>query len=405
MGTGKTRLALHAFKQSGFREAIVVTRRVAFSSWVEEVIKCELKFSVWSENPPRLLYIPKGGSYGTIILVSADKLKARPTSVSKTLLIVDELYMFANPKSKRSIELSRFSCACPARIGLSGSIMPARDNFAIFGQLKALGIHKSLARNATEFRNQYQDILPTQFGTSSKNKLGSKEVILSKISSFVDVYYPESRPTRIQIITVPCTPLQKDGIKQLRKTYEWKGIEYKFASGVQHAINGISGGWYNDITLASSKLDRLFSLVDEIVAEGEKVIIWCGYIQDIERISSELKQHYVVFSGKHKFDSGTWESGKIYVVLASESMGASVNHFKDVKYAIYYSINYKTLDLDQSMGRTERKSSTHEGAHYYFLQTTGTLDKRIYNLVAESKKQENEIIKTLSLVVDNTEEL
>lgn len=415
MGTGKTRIALHAFQQSGFQYAIIITRRIAFGDWVLEHDKCDMAHTIY-QNGYGLTNILKWGKYagsGNILLLSAGDLKNRPVVLPHNcLLIVDELYLFSNPKSKRSLELQRFSTTCQARLGLSGTLMPARDNYSIYGQLKALGSEKCLARTGTEFRELYQDFFQTAFGRQSKNKPGSKEAILKKVSSFVDVHFPESRPTRIQVIQVNATPLQKKAIKALREHYEYNGVEYDYAPAVAHAINGISGGWHINNSLLEflecPKIARLKMLIDEIMAEGERVVVWCAYHADIARIAEELekdKRVWLEFSATCKWDQAAYATGKISIVLATEANGSSVNYFGDVKYAIYYSINYKSLDLDQSMGRHERKSSSHDGAHYYFLQTKGTLDARIYKLVKESKVQEEEIIKTLSLAIDNKEEL
>jgi hypothetical protein len=165
------------------------------------------------------------------------------------------------------------------------------------------------------------------------------------------------------------------------------------------AMNGISNGWIYDkvedtcVFLASTKIDRLCVLLEEIHAEGQKVVIWCAYHNDINRIAEaiELKYDLQFFTSLDTFDpSQPWD-----FVLATEAMGASVNFFKDIKYAIYFSINYKYLDLQQSMARHERKGSKHAGAHYYFLQTIGSPDIRAYYLVTQSKLKEEEIINEL----------
>ncbi len=337
-----------------------------------------------------------------ILLVSAGDLKSLPSDFPKAqMLVVDELYLFSNYKSKRSKMLQKMSFLCSARIGLSGTIMPARDNITIFGQLMALNMHHAVARNATEFQSRYSVRGQGRFGVKFTERKGANDEIIAKIKDRVDIHFPPSRPTREQIIRVGKTPEQINAVKQLKELYEYNNREYNYAVQVVNAINGISNGWWlgDDSILSyykSTKVDKLLGLLDDLVASGERVVVWCAYHNDIARIASEIGHLWLEFTGRIPFDITAWETGKYPVVLATEANGASVNHFKHVKFAIYFSIDYKLLNLEQSKGRHERKGSSHDGAHYYFLQTRGTCDARAYDLVTKSRKAENEVISILA---------
>lgn len=400
MGTGKTRLALWAFEYSGFRDLIVVCRRVSFQDWIDEMEKNGLRYLVFTNN-----YLPTSivnwgiNAKRRMLLISAGDLKNIPIKLpGSKMLVVDELYLFSNPSAKRSQQLQKLSPFCSVCIGLSGTIMPAQDNISIFGQCMALGIHRILAQTKTEFRSKFQTMTNERFGKEYLNKPDSKHKLLQILSPYVDVYFPESRPTTTQIVKVKPHPQQKKAIKELKETYSHEGIDYKYALQVLLVASGISNGWYVDEDknlqyLESTKIDRLLMLLEELHSAGEKAVIWCAYHNDLERIAEALPQKYEIqcFTAKHKFHPlASWD-----FCLATEAMGASVNYFKDVKYAIYFSINFKLLDLEQSMGRHERKNSQHDGSHYFFLQTEGTPDVRAYYLVTQSKKSEQEIIKEL----------
>lgn len=404
MGTGKTRLALLAFALSNFSHAIIVTRRVAFYDWIQEVNLCKLNFTIFLNSFETKNCKQLGRKDKTILLLSGGDLKNIPDNYPKgEMLIVDELYLFSNPKAKRSKLLRNLSLFCSARIGLSGTIMPAQDNFTIFGQLMALNAHRLLARNATEFRSRFQIAMQTGFGRMYMNRPGSKDEISKLLSAVVDLNFPETQPLVRQIVKVTKTPKQKKAIDELKKYYEFDGKEFEYATQIVHAVNGISNGWWlkEDGSLEyleCGKFDKLEALLDELTAEGQKVVVWCAYHNDIQRIASKTKHSYLEFTGKNNFDIDKWNKDKANIVLATEANGASVNHFAQVKYAIYYSINWFLLDLEQSMMRHERKSSQHGGAHFYFLQTAGTYDARTYQLVNEAKLKEKELISTL--VVD-----
>lgn len=401
MGTGKTRLALFAFEQSGFKDLICVVRRVSFDDWVEEMEKCGLDYLVYANNY-------KGGSVRRlskskrrVLLISGGDLKNVPEHFPKgQMLVVDELYLFGNPKSKRSKLIQKISLFCSARLGLSGTIMPAEDVMTIFGQFMALQAQRVLASGTTEFSTRYQTKSKGKHGYQFLYRKGSYEQITKIVAPFVDVYMPKSRPTRTQILGVTKTKQQAEAINQLKEVYEWNNKQYDYALQILNVINGISNGWWIDLDgklrfIESQKVEKCLALLVDIVSSDERVVVWCAYHNDIARLQHHLKDSCCLFTGTDNFDRQGWERNDYKVVLATEAFGASVNHFRNVKYAIYFSINYKLLDLQQSMARHERKDSSHDGAHYYFLQTKGTNDARIYNLVTNSEKSEKDLVLTL----------
>ncbi len=403
MGTGKTRLALAAFENSGFRDLIVVCRRISFLDWVAEMEKMGLDYLVYANDykMKSAARIPKNLNAKRVLLVSGGDLKNIPDFYPKgQMLVVDELYLFSNPKARRTILLNRISLFCSVRLGLSGTIMPAQDNMTIYGQLFALGASRFLAKTATEFRTKFQSAAKGRFGREYTNRPGANDKIAKILSPMVDLHFPERRPTRKQILSVTKTKQQASAIRQLEEEYEFGNREYEYALQIVNVVNGISNGWWVDAMdrvhhLQSTKLEKLSALLDELVMAGERVVVWCAYHNDIARIASELKHPWLEFTARVDFDRKRWATGKDKIILATEANGASVNHFGQVKYAIYYSLNFKLLDLQQSMMRHERKDSMHDGAHYYFLQTAGTMDARAHYLVTQSEKTEKDLVLTL----------
>lgn len=407
MGLGKTRLALFAFEYSDFERCFVVCRRVAFSDWLKEMILVGLNFSVFEDvvSAKTCLHLrtPDGQPNKVLILVSAGSLKKVLFNHGYVgqMLVVDELYLFGNYKAQRTIELNRISVLCSVRLGLSGTIMPAQDNITIYGQLFALNAHYTLASGSTEFRTKFQDRCKGVRGIEFRNAKGSDEQIQKLLAQWVDVNMPDESPPRQQILDVPKSKEQTELLRNLKETYEIDGKELKFASQITHITNGIANGWLEKEgaplrLLECPKIDRLAALIDDIVSAGESVVVWCAYHNDIARIANKLIHEWIPFTALEPFNEKRWATGEIKVVLATEANGSSVNHFSQTKYAIYYSMNYKLLDLQQSMKRHDRKSSKHGGAHYYFLQTKGTNDARIHYLVTQSGKSEKQLIDTLA---------
>lgn len=401
MGTGKTRVALFAFEQSGYDDLIVICRRVAFEDWIKEMILVGLDFNVYQDNynGKSLVHLANTKKPKRMLLISHGSLHKLPERFPKgQFLTIDELYLFSNPKSKRSKQLQAMSLFCSARLGLSGTIMPSRDNITIFGQFEALNAGRVLASGTTEFKTKYQNRSKGSHGMLFSNKPGAAARISKIVAPYVDIYKPERRMTRIQKIEVTATAEQKALYREVKELYKVGGRQFKHAIELIPVIFGISNGWINYQrhliqTLESPKIERLKQLCEELHAQGSKAVIWCGMHLDIWRIEQALSNFSLCrFTGKDKFD----EDSDYDFCLATVANGASVNHFRNVKYGIYFSINFKWLDLEQSMMRHERKSSEHDGAHYYFLQTKGLGDARAHYLVMESKKQEDEVKQILA---------
>lgn len=405
MGSGKTRIALFAFEQSGYNDLIVICRRVSFSDWIEEMLKVGLNFTVFQDTYSPKNIINLGDSKSKrMLLISHGSIHKLPENFPKgEMLVVDELYLFSNAKAQRSKQLHKMSLFCSARLGLSGTIMPARDNLTIFGQFAALNAERVLASGSTEFKSKFQNRTKGKYGMQFANKPGSEKKISQLVAPYVDIYKQEKRPTVVQIIQVASTPQQRELYREVKELYQIRKREFKHAVQTIPVLFGISNGWVkNDIganiNLECPKIDRLAMILEELHSQGSKAVIWAGMHSDLYRIAEEFDGYFSFcrFTGAdYDFDLKGWEKGKYDFCLATVANGASVNHFRNVKYAIYYSINFKWLDLEQSMMRHERKSSEHNGAHYYFLQTKGTLDARAHYLVMQSKKEEQDIIRIL----------
>jgi hypothetical protein len=117
----------------------------------------------------------------------------------------------------------------------------------------------------------------------------------------------------------------------------------------------------------------------------------------LQELQAEFRCYLMM--GGTKFNLEGWElDGQ--VAIATEESGVSFNHFKDCRLAIFYSICFKWLALQQAKGRTDRKDSKHKECHYVFLHTNGSLDKYIYHTVMKSKNNEQELIANLKGWID-----
>ena len=403
-GQGKTRLALAcALKMSPApRLVVIVAPKAAQQTWRDEI--CKIQFPLPWE------------------IFSSDNLKRIDTSVSYEgmLLIVDELYYFSSPGSKRSKALKRISRFFPHRIGLSGTIQPASDNITIYGQVSAMGLNQYLAPTAAKFRAEYQTCVFERLMVRGRvltipkpmNKPDAKDRIIKKIRQFVHVYFPDdnTRDIHESQVDITLSKPQLAAIEQIREEYQFllnestdEWIDYQAAMQIIFSVCKVTNGWIakqgHDIerTFENAKLTALKAIIEPLIAAGERVVIWCNFRNDVHYLEANLPWPCLRFMGGEQFDTRTWSAGHSPLVLATIANGASVNHFGNVKYAVYYSMPLKLRDFLQSKGRHERKDSTHSGAYYYYLLAKNpSFDRRLFGRLSTNQDAEQSIIQTFA---------
>jgi len=415
VGEGKTRPALLAADSiaGDHTVIVVVARRAAFFDWETEVATLQLPHKVVEiENvPANPVFFNK-----TIILVSESRLINPIVSdilanlrMSRQIgcIIVDELWLFKNPKAKKSLALHAHSEWLPT-IGVSGTVMTARDITDIYGQVAAIGRRAVLARTTTDFKTKYMTGMNAGGFMQWYPKPGAYKQIMDAINEFTYVHMPDVRQVKevSRIIKVRPTDRQLELIEELKETAAVEGFfELDSMGAVVLKAQQISNGWLESdeegfVHFPSSKVDRCVALVEEILQTGYKVVVWCAFKQDIIRLQEpmlKLSKRIATLQGGVPFDHVQWNRSDCRICLATEASGSSVNHFAQVPYAVYFSQDYKWTSLQQSKGRHTRRSSAHDTAYYLFLHTEKTLDAQVYYTVRSSANSERSFLKAMDV--------
>lgn len=413
VGTGKTRVGLlSAIALAKCRAIVAVCRREAFTDWRNEVATLQLPHTIIpiEDIPPNVTFIEF-----TLILVSEglllngsitgvlDKLKLTDQLGA---YIVDEAYLFKNPRSQKHIELKRLRDGLPT-IVMSGSIMPARDLVDIYGQVELSGHGKRLAKHLTSFREQFQTGIKGHF-FAWYPKQGAFQSIMEKIEPFTYIYMPKKSERKIRqtVLKVDPSKQQLDWFQELKDTAAIDGkFELTNMATVAIKAQQISDGWLKvegaeaHEHFPSPKVDRTIALVQEIVESGEKVVVWCAFRYDRERLADleEIGPVATLQSGV-TFDREGWEKGRYKICIATVASGTSINAFEQVPYGIYFSQDVKWLSQQQSMGRHDRRSSVHDTCYFTFIHTNKSLDSAIYYTVRQSQSMEGSVISQLDVL-------
>lgn len=420
VGTGKTRIAYKFFalnakgKPSNF---LIVCRREAFQDWIDEMEKMDIDNIGWNilEHTDQLrgkqLMSPLQSMAWIVSHGKLANMIEELENVSQvfTAVVFDEGFLYKNPKTKHCKSAHAISSVIQNALILSGSMMTARNLEDIYGQLYAINRHQSIGRTLTEFRSRY--MLQLQIGSNGNstyvNRRGSSTRIMQTIKSISSVYFPANNHRRIvsSVRVQAATSAQAKAFRKLREDFYLRygdsELELKNTPSLIIKCQQISDGWLRMsdatmMTLPSTKQDYLLSQVQELLACGEKVVIWCAFKHTVTLLLHLMQKHFpkvgsYPFTGGMKFNRDGWKrNGRICV--ATEASGSSINFLKDCAYAIYYSMGFSWLNLQQSQGRTNRHDSLHQACFYYYLQTEGSLDSHVYRIVNASSKAEKDLI-------------
>lgn len=396
IGEGKTRIALAwmCLLREQPRPLIICSPN-ANRQWLDEI-----KLVGLSE------YIrPKFLSYGLlsrrkILLIDLAKYNC---------IVVDENWLYKNPRSKRSQVLIQMTSKLPS-IGLSGSMMTAGNIEDLFGQARAMNLGNKLSKTLTGFRQQFEIETINWAGFPQRYpRKGAVEAIQRRLINNVSVYFPkEVRELRDIPVNVNPTEEQLAIKKQLVDNWllehENETLEIKGAAALVVKLQQVSDGFlrmsegtYMDIK--SNKLQRLKEICEELLDAGERIIVWCGFRKTSKLIADSLACKTTILAGDGNFDIFGWQQGKIPVTIATIGSGASLNDFANVRYSIFYSSTFSTLGYDQAKGRTNRKSSLQNCSYYYQLATRHFPDSNIYKRIKENKTQEEILIETAQLIL------
>lgn len=423
VGLGKTRLALglmallyerHIFRTGRKTFVGLVVGRPAFEHGLRSELAqigfdCQLSTS---KNGWRL-HTDKP----TIYFVSFASLQKAETPLFQVrrflkFVIVDELYLFANPKSERSRRLRGITEGVNA-IGLSGSILPAGDNFAVWGQSHVLGVERRLAKSATRFRSTFQTSSLVDFKNGRapcllfSNKHGWKQRVFQRLGKHIDVQFPKRLNRTVDKISIyPLTNAQQVLIKDLADYFfmEVEGTQFdlKYTLQVTAKIRGILNGWVEVEpgrlhVVASEKVSAIVDQLRELHLCKEQCIVWCAFRNDIKHLASLLDFASLQMVGGRPFDHAAWRRKDAYITLATLGSGSTVNHFDQTPYSKFFSLTYKPLDLQQARGRTDRRSTHTSSIFYEFLQCDKSLDEKMYAHNQNIANTEKDFIRSAQL--------
>ena len=413
VGEGKSRVALRLAARNippseNGEIIVIVCSPKAFYDWEDQILQCGYDWRVEIFKPN----IALAKRRINCLLVSCGMLHKYWTHLSHyaiSTIVYDELHGYSNCKARRTKAAAALTSYAEYVVGISGTIMPARNNETIWGQSLTLGLSQLLATNITQFRSKFRrsffmETSQRRFPVWS-NAPKANERIHARLADHTFLHFPKNEHRSIlqKISNLEMTNEQKKIIKQLKVEYyadlKKGNIEIKTALELVVQIQRIANGYVRNTDgeieeIKTNKVSALNESICELVTAGKQCVVWCAFRDDLTFLSKHLDFASLQMSGGNALDIDKWKSGKYPVVLATEDSGVSINHFANVQYAKYFSMSFKWVSLQQSQGRTNRKSSQHRVTHYEYLLVKGTMDSHAFQTARQSGATERDFIKS-----------
>lgn len=452
-GAGKTTMVYGTFaylsskKINKVSKIVMIGPKNSFLSWKQEFKnvfgdKRNLKaLDIHSKSfSPEMMY--KNISQYNLFLINYESLPSYKDSLKsiidkETLLVFDEVHKIKRIDSERSkiaIELSQYT---PYRIVLTGTPIPNnyQDVWNFLHILYSFEYRQYFGFTLTQLSNlSSTDIdemnrkLNPFFWRVTKNQLSVPEVNPDIIISLtansteqkvIDLLWKKFGHSPfslyIRLIQLSSNPdLLKSSItNELYGNYEFDDIEYLDEFIEDAPIYTQSELEIIDSLKGYSKLEKCLALSKKLIKEGKKHVIWCIFVNTIDKISKELiKQGYrvaviygVIPSEERERIIVAYQNNEYDILVTNpHTLAESISLHMVAHDAIYYEYSFNLTHMLQSRDRIHRLGlPENQETNYYYLMLEGqqekrsTIDRKIYNRLEEKKNRMIEAIESETL--------
>jgi SNF2 family DNA or RNA helicase len=431
MGTGKTATAINVFSyhlQRGALEAMIIVSPIAVLwNWEREIEehsplppeKRKVAIIYGDSNAEKLEKLEAAIAVGCNVFITnyASFLDARIvaafgriTVARKTGMLLDESTAIQNASAKTSKGIYKVAVATQARYILTGSPV-ANNPLSVFGQFKFLDWRILGHSSFTSFKQEFAIFL--QKGPLRGRKIVEWKNLDRLQEKIADVSYRVLKadcldlPEKVfQVLELPMGAKQRQAYESMRdecvasmegatlaaplivtKLLRLAQISAGYFPILDANGNMESAKWFAD----EPKIPATKELVEEIVEEGKKVIIWCRGVPELERLSEELKSYgCVTYYGKtpalqrQKNVDAFQKDPNVRVFIGQAQTGGMAITLTAASEVIYYSNSFSLFDRLQSADRAHRIGQKSK-VTYRDLLCRGSVDRLIHKALAAKK--------------------
>ena len=406
-GLGKTKIAtdlmLLWLSEDVVDTVFVITKKTLVQNWVDElathsyvtprVLSGKRRENSIALNSPVLIYVM---NY-EVISTNLDLIR-QFIGICRVGAILDESQKIKNPETKLSVSLHYISEGFKRRIIMTGTPVANRP-YDIWSQIKFLDNGSSLGDSYAEFMTAYE--LP-KAGSVSDYGLRLTDV-MKKIKKFSIRETKKTSGLELPektILThfVELEPRQEEIYESYRNemAYEIQGTERLIIDDaedilkrllrlVQCASNpALIDGSYSE---TPGKYLKLVKLLDEIDLETHKIIVWTGFVNNVEWLGTKLERFmpqcvhgYMTVADRNTSIRKFKTNDKCRILLATPGAAKEGLTLTVANHAVFYDRGFSLDDYLQAQDRIHRISQNEE-CFVHNLIAKDTIDEWVDSLL------------------------
>lgn len=439
-GAGKTAMTYGAFaylSSSAMNEVnkvLVISPLNAFEAWRAEFIevfgdKRSLHFMNLKDfdNPGD---IRTDWGIANVIVINYESLFGWKLSVlnalidEKTMIVFDEVHRIKNPAGKRVQSALKLGKQARYHYVLTGTPIP-NSYKDIYNFLHLLydneyesffswDIHDLEASNTNEINEKLQ---PFFWRTTKKDlnvpeadpdqllvvQPSERQIDLAKTIHEVETNVLGRYIRLLQASTNPALLTEKINLNDLGFLFD--EIDYSIESALdQVEQNKAKQRMYFDAgveSMVTPKFTTGMQLIEQLVAEGKKVIVWGMFVGTMHKIHNELSEReilsHLIYGQTPKEDRveliNEFRNGPVQVLISNPAtLGESISLHQSVHDAVYFEYNFNLTFMLQSRDRIHRLGlDDNQYTRYYYLMTDGNnahngfIDQLVYDRLKEKE--------------------
>ncbi|MEE6752412.1 DEAD/DEAH box helicase [Pediococcus acidilactici] len=200
------------------------------------------------------------------------------------------------------------------------------------------------------------------------------------------------------------------------------GVWDKQASTVEkeNASSGDAYKKYNLAKIESPKFELGIDLIDKLVSQGKKVLVWGMFVGTMQKITDTLNDMGIkttlVYGATPKQDRegmiNNFRTGDAQVLVSNpNTLGESISLHQTVHDAVYFEYNFNLTFMLQSRDRINRLGlPANQYTRYYYLMTKGDvahmgfIDNTVYKKLKDKEKVMLDAIDGQLLVPEYTDD-
>lgn len=410
MGLGKTVQVICLILnevQRGHRPNLVLAPATLLENWRRELARFGPHLNLVIHAGSRRTGLAEGLRSFDAVIASFETAVADVSlfrNVHWNLLILDEAQGIRNPGAKRSIQLKTI----PRKMGVAVTGTPVENRLSDLWSITDFAVPGLLGK-LSEFETQHPD---TVDGAALLEPVVSPIILRRRVSDVA-----KDLPERIDIPQ----PLELDA--ESADAYEQIRAEAATGNSGTATITALTKlrmfcthPWIADrmrevpdAANCSVKFRRLFEILEEIIAEGGKALIFTSYQRSIDLLVAEIRSRMGtptdfidgrvgVPERQQKVDSFAAKPKSAVLVLNPKAAGVGLN-ITAANHVIHYNLEWNPAVEDQASARAHRRGQTRPvTVHRFFYINT------VEEVISERMDRKRELATTAIVGTDGRDQ-